>query len=79
MQLLTLSEAAALLERRRGKKVWKKTVKTWGEQGWFQLHWANGYKVNRDEFIQWAARAGRLRRSDATGTLHHRRTQGGRG
>lgn len=69
MQLLTLSEAAALLERRRGKKVWKKTVKAWGEQGWFQLHWVNGWKVERDAFIQWAARAGRLRQSSATGTI----------
>lgn len=63
MSLLTLSEAAALLERRRGKQVYRQTVKAWGLQGRFKLHWANGWKVMEQEFITWAARSGRLKKS----------------
>jgi len=63
--LLTLSEAAALLERRRGKKVWRQTVKKWGDWGKFKLHFVNGFKVDETEFIAWAARTGRLKKDAA--------------
>lgn len=65
--LLTLSEAAALLERKRGKRVHKTTVKSWGNQGRFRLWYVNGWKVCETEFTAWAARTGRLKRE--TGTL----------
>lgn len=61
--LLTLSEAAALLERRRGKRVHRTTIKAWGNQKRFKLHYANGWKVDQTEFTTWAARTGRLRRT----------------
>lgn len=59
--LLTLNEAAGRVERCRGKRVWKKTIKAWGEGGKFKLHWVNGWKVDEVEFLKWAARAGRLK------------------
>lgn len=59
--LLKLSEAAALIEPRRGTKVWAKTIHTWAKEGWFRLLNVNGYKVDRQEFITWAARAGKLK------------------
>lgn len=60
--LLTMKEAAALLERRRGARVHESTVRRWGRAGWFKLLWVNGLKVNTQEFTEWAARAGRLKR-----------------
>lgn len=60
-KLLKLSEAAALIEPRRGTKVWAKTIHTWAKEGWFELHWCNGWKVEREAFLIWAARAGMLR------------------
>lgn len=60
--LITLSEAAALCERRSGKKVHRTTVKSWGLKRRFRLFQANGWKVDQAEFIAWAARTGRLRK-----------------
>jgi hypothetical protein len=60
-KLLTLSEAAALVERRRGKKVHRTTVKAWGLGRRFKLYNVNGWKVEEAEFRAWAARTGRLK------------------
>lgn len=60
VKLITLSEAAALCERRSGKKVHRTTVKSWGLKHRFRLQYANGWKIDRDEFVLWASRTGRL-------------------
>ena len=62
--LITLSEAAALLERRHGKKVHRKTIKGYGELRYFALYNVSGWKVDETEFTAWAARAGRLRQTN---------------
>ncbi len=62
-KLITLSEAAALCERRSGKKVHRTTVKSWGLKHRFRLQNVNGWKVDRDEFVLWASRTGRLSKS----------------
>ncbi len=65
-KLITLSEAAALLERRRGKKVYRNTIKSWGEACHFGLVNSNGWKVIKAEFLAWASRAGRLKHAEPT-------------
>lgn len=65
--LLTLSEAARLLERKRGKKVHWSTLRRWGQAGRFCLYFANGWKVQETEFTDWAARAGKLRKKSGGG------------
>lgn len=63
VMFITLSEAAALCERKHGKKVHKTTVKSWGKMQRFQLHYINGWKVDETEFTAWAAKTGRLKQS----------------
>lgn len=58
--LIPLSEAAAMLPRKRGKKVHIQTIRRWGNLGWFKVIAANGWKVRRSEFLAWAMRTGRL-------------------
>ena len=65
--LLTLSEAARLLERKRGKKVHWSTLRRWGQSGRFRLHFVNGWKVCETEFTDWASRAGKLRKKSGGG------------
>ena len=65
--LLTLSEAARLLERKRGKKVHWSTLRRWGQAGRFRLHFCNGWKVDQVEFLNWASTAGKLRKRSGAG------------
>jgi endonuclease YncB( thermonuclease family) len=58
--LLTLAEAAALLPRKRGKRVHTQTVRRWASGDTYEVFHANGLKVRRSEFLAWAKRAGRL-------------------
>ena len=61
VKLITLSEAAALVERRRGKRVHRTTIKSWGNSKRFKLYFVNGWKVDEEEFRIWASRTGRLK------------------
>ena len=61
--LLTLTEAADRLERKRGAKVYRTTIKAWGDQGKFKLLFVNGWKVDETEFLTWAARCGKLKKA----------------
>lgn len=63
--LITLSEAAALCERKHGKRVHRTTVKGWGLRKRFRLIQSNGWKVDEAEFVAWAAKTGRLAKSAA--------------
>ncbi len=59
--LITLSEAAAMCERKSGRRVHRATVKGWGLRKRFRLIQCNGWKVDEAEFVAWAAKVGRLR------------------
>jgi len=57
---ITISEAAALLPRKRGKKVHYQSVIRWSGEDTFEVFQANGKKVRKTEFLAWARRAGKL-------------------
>ncbi len=59
--LLTVQEAAALLERKHGKGVHRSTILRWSRAGHFPVVYRNGWKVHQQPFLVWAERAGKLK------------------
>lgn len=57
---ITLSEAAALLPRKRGKRVHYQSIIRWAGEHSYEIVQANGKKVRKSEFLAWAKRAGKL-------------------